>query len=43
MPFDVDGNLVFIAVKPNGNARVTIGYRPQWRPMKPNPDNTFHH
>ncbi len=43
MPFDVDENLVFIAIKPKGNTQITIGYRSKWHPLKPNFDGTFHH
>ncbi len=42
-PFPVDGNLVFVSVKPNGNKRVEIGYRPSWHPLQPNFDGFFHH
>ncbi len=42
-PFDVDGNLRFIAVRPGGNPAVKIGYRPRWAPLKPNFDGSFHH
>ena len=42
-PFAVDGNLRFIAVKPGGNARVEIGYRPHAAPVQPNFDGHFHH
>ena len=42
-PFAVDENLRFIAVRPGGNARVEIGYRPHRAPVKPNFDGTFHH
>lgn len=42
-PVPIHDHLIFISVKPNGHARVTIGYRPQWRPLKPNFDGTFHH
>ena len=43
MPHKVDDNTVFIGIKPNGNACVTIGYRPLWRPLAPNVDGTYHH
>ncbi len=42
-PFEVDGNLRFVAVRPNGAPRVEIGYRPLWRPLPPNFDGRFHH
>ena len=42
-PFDVDGHLQFIAVRPNGNPVVKIGYRPRPAPLKPNFDGSFHH
>lgn len=42
-PANIDGNLSFIAVSPNGNEKVSIGYRPSWAPIKPNFDGTFHH
>ena len=42
-PFAVDENLRFIAVRPGGNARVAIGYRPHAAPVKPNFDGHFHH
>jgi len=42
-PYAVDGNLRFIAVKPGGNARVEIGYRPHAAPVQPNFDGHFHH
>lgn len=42
-PFAVDGNLRFIAVRPGGNARVEIRYRPHAAPVKPNFDGAFHH
>lgn len=42
-PYAVDGNLRFIAVKPGGNARVDIGYRPHAAPVQPNFDGHFHH
>ena len=42
-PYAVDENIRFIAVHPGGNARVEIGYRPHWTPIKPNFDGRFHH
>ena len=42
-PFNVDGHLQFIAVRPGGNPVVRIGYRPRFAPLKPNFDGTFHH
>ena len=42
-PFAVDDNLRFIAVKPGGNGRVAIGYRPHAAPIQPNFDGYFHH
>lgn len=42
-PFAVDRHLRFIAVRPGGNERVEIGYRPHWAPVKPNFDGSFHH
>ena len=42
-PYAVDGNLRFIAVKPGGNQRVEIGYRPHAAPVQPNFDGHFHH
>lgn len=42
-PCAVDENIRFIAVKPGGNERVEIGYRPHWAPVKPNFDGKFHH
>ena len=42
-PHPVDGNLVFIAITPNGCEKIQIGYRPLWQPLKPNFDGTFHH
>lgn len=42
-PFAIDENLRFISVKPSGNARVEIGYRPSWNKLQPNFDGTFHH
>lgn len=42
-PFPVDENLVFIAIAPNGNPRVILGYRPNGAPLKANFDGTFHH
>lgn len=42
-PYDVDGNIKFIAVRPGGNNSVVIGYRPTWHPLLPNFDGTFHH
>jgi hypothetical protein len=42
-PFDVDGHLQFIAVRPGGNPVVKIGYRPRPAPLKPNFDGSFHH
>ena len=42
-PFEVDGHLRFIAVRPGGNPAVTIGYHPRLAPLKPNFDGGFHH
>ena len=42
-PYAVDENLRFIAVKPGGNERVEIGYRPHAAPVQPNFDGHFHH
>lgn len=42
-PLAVDGNLRFIAVRPGGNERVLIGYRPHAAPVQPNFDGHFHH
>lgn len=42
-PYAVDANLRFIAVRPGGNQRIEIGYRPHWAPVKPNFDGRFHH
>lgn len=42
-PYKVDDQTVFIAIEPNGNSVVTIGYRPLWRPLAPNTDGTYHH
>ncbi len=42
-PWDVDENIRFIAVHPNGAASVEIGYKPRFRPIAPNFDGTFHH
>jgi len=42
-PFDVDGNLTFIAVEPGTNGTVEIGYRPHWSGIEPNFDGWFHH
>ena len=42
-PFDVDGNLRFIEVRPGGNREIEIGYRPGWHPTPPDFDGTFHH
>ena len=42
-PFEVDGNLRFLAVRPGGAAEVEIGYVPHWSKMKPNFDGSFQH
>ncbi|MGD9612058.1 MAG: hypothetical protein AB7V22_04065 [Kiritimatiellia bacterium] len=42
-PQAVDENLRFIAIRPGGNERVEIGYRPRATPIPPNFDGYFHH
>ena len=42
-PHEVDGQIRFIAVRPGGNARVLVGYRPGWAPAQPGEDGVFHH
>jgi hypothetical protein len=42
-PFEVDENLRFVAVHPNGAPEVVVGYRATGRPLAPNFDGTFHH
>ena len=42
-PVAIDENLRFIGIRPGGNGRVEIGYRPHRTPLKPNFDGHFHH
>ena len=42
-PHEVDGQIRFIAVRPGGNARVVLGYRPGWAPTQPDETGVFHH
>lgn len=42
-PVPIDEHLRFIGVRPGGNERVIIGYRPHQAPLKPNFDGHFHH
>lgn len=42
-PFEVDDHLRFIAIRPHGNSRVEIGYRPRWHRLEKNFDGTPHH
>ena len=42
-PFEVDGRLRFVAVRPGGAPEVEIVYRPSFRPLAPDFDGSFHH
>lgn len=42
-PYKVDKNLTFIGIRPNGNDKVIIRYRPTWHRLLPNFDGSFHH
>ena len=42
-PAEMSEQVRFIGIRPGGNGRVEIGYRPHAAPVEPNFDGRFHH